>query len=77
MFVHRNRFVNLRHNPDCPAEGVSFWTTCQDGGNVGENIASTEEATTALDSANVSNEEVTSTTRTKLAAVVGPLTTAT
>ena len=44
---------------------------------MGENIASTEVTITALDGANVSYEEVMSLTRTKLAVVVGPLTTAT
>ena len=77
MFVHRDRFVNPRHDPDCPAGGVSFWTILQDGGDVVENIASTEEATTALDGANASYEEVTSATRTKLAVLIGPLKTAT
>ena len=77
MFVHRDWFVNPRHNLDFPTGGVSFWTTRQDGGDVGENIASTEEATTSLDGANASYKEVTSATQTKLAVVIGPLKTAT
>ena len=77
MFVHGYRFVNPWHNPDCPAGGMSFWTTRQGGGDMGEKIASTEGTITTLDGANVRNEEVTSMTRTKLAIVVGPLTTET
>ena len=38
MFVHGDRFVNTRHDPDCPTEGVYFWKTRQGGGDVGENI---------------------------------------
>ena len=53
MFVHRNRFVNTRHDPDCTAGGISFSTTRQGGGNVGYNIASTEGKITDLDGANV------------------------
>ena len=76
MFVHRDRFVNPQHDPDCPTGGVSFWTTRQDGGNVGEKIASTEGAITALDSAKVRHEEVTSVTQKKLAVMVDLLTAA-
>ena len=76
MFVRGYRFVNPQHNPDCPARGVSFCTTRQGGGNVENNIASTEGEITALGGANVRNKEVTSVTRMKLAVVVGPLTTA-
>ena len=39
MFVHGDRFVNTRNYPACPAGGMSFWTTYQGGGNVGENIS--------------------------------------
>ena len=35
MFVHRDRFVNTRHEPACPAGVMSFWTTYQGGGDVG------------------------------------------
>ena len=49
MFVHRDRFVNPRHDPACLAGGMSFWKTHQGGGNVGERIASTEGTITALD----------------------------
>ena len=54
-----------------------FLTTRRDGGNVEENIATTEGTITALDSANVRHKEVTTATWTKVAVVVGPLTTAT
>ena len=77
MFVYGDRFVNPRHDPACPAGGVSFWTTRQVGGDVGENIASVEGVITALDGANVRHKEVTTGTRMKLAVVVGPLTAAT
>ena len=77
MFVHGDWFVNPRHDLACPAGGVYFWMTRQSGGKVGENIASTKGAITALDGANVRHEEVTSETRTKLAVVVGPMATAT
>ena len=73
MFVHGDWFVNPRHNPAYPDGGMSFWTTHQDGGNVGLNIASTEGIITALDGANVRHEEVTTVTQTKLAFVVGLL----
>ena len=36
MFVHWDRFVNPRHDPNFPAGGMSFWTTRQGGGNIGE-----------------------------------------
>ena len=35
IFVHGDRFVNPRLDPDCPAGGMSFWTTRQGGDNVG------------------------------------------
>ena len=53
MLMHRDRFVNLRHDPSCPSGGISFWTTRQGGSDVGENIASTEGTITALDGSNV------------------------
>ena len=77
MLLHRDRFVNPQHDLDCPSGGVSFWTTCQGDGDMGEIVASTEGAIMSLDGANVRHEEVTSTTRKKLAVVVWPLTTAT
>ena len=77
MFMHGDRFVNTRHNPDCPAGGVSSCTTRQGGSDVGETIASTEGMITSLDGANVRHKEVTTGTRMKLAVVVGPLTAAT
>ena len=42
---------------------------------MGENIASTEVTITTLDGSNVRHKEVTTATRTKLAVVVGKLTT--
>ena len=77
MFVHMDRFVNPRHNLACPAWGMSFWKICQGGGDVVENIATTEGTIAALDGANVRHKEVTTATRTKLTVVVGPLMTAT
>ena len=77
MFVHGYRFVNPWHEPDCPPRGVHFCKTRQGGGDVGDNIASTEGKIVSLDGANVRHEEVKTATRTKLAVVVGPLTTAT
>ena len=77
MFVHRDWFVNPRKDPSCPAGGMSLWKTCQYNGNMGENISSTEGTITALKGANARHEEVTTMTRTKLAIVVGPLTTET
>ena len=77
MFVHGDRFFNPRHDPAFPAGGMSFWTTRQGGGDVGENISTMEGTITALDGANIRHEEVTSATQTKLAVVVGLLTTAT
>ena len=74
MFVHEDRFVNPWHDLYFPAGGVSFWTTHQGGGNVGENIASTEGAIMAMGGANVRHKEVTSATQTNFAVVVGPLT---
>ena len=74
MFVHGDRFINLWHNPACPTGGVSFWTTRQGGGDMGENIASTEGTITAVDGANVKHNEVMTVTLTKLVVVVGPLT---
>ena len=74
MFVHGDRFINPRHDLVFPAGSVYFWTTRQGGGNMGENIASTEEAITALVGANVWHKEVTSATRTKFEVVVAPLT---
>ena len=50
---------------------MSFWTTLQGSGNVGDNIASTEGTITDLDGANVRHEEVTTSMWTKLAVVVG------
>ena len=76
MFVHGDLFVSLQHDPACPAGGVSFWMTRQGGSNEGENIYSMEGTITALDGANVRHEEVKTATRTILAAVVRPLTTA-
>ena len=52
VFVNRDRFVNPRHDPDCPAGGMSFWTTHQGGGNVVENIATVEGTITVLEGAN-------------------------
>ena len=77
MLLHRDRFVNPQHDLDCPSGGVSFWTTCQGDGDMGEIVASTEGAIMSLDGANVRHEEVTSTMQTKLAVVVGPLKTTT
>ena len=77
MFVHGYRFVNPWHEPDCPPRGVHFCKTRQGGGDVADNIASTEGKIVSLDGANVRHEEVKTATRTKLAVVVGPLTTAT
>ena len=66
-----------RHDPACPAGGVSFCTIRQGDGDVGENIASTEGDITVLDIANVRHEEVMYATWTNNAVVVGPLTTET
>ena len=77
MFVHGDWFVNPRNDSTCPAGGMSFWTTRQEGGDVGENIFTTEGTITAMDGANVRHEEVTTAKRTKLAVVVGLLMTAT
>ena len=77
MFVHGDRFVNPRNDPACPDGGMSFWTNRQGDVKLGEIIASTEGTITALDGANVRHKEVTTTTRMKLAVVVGPLTKAT
>ena len=71
VFVHRDRFVNPRNDPAFPAGGVSFWTTRQGGGDVGENIASMEGVIPALDGANVRHEEVTSAMRTNLRSCYG------
>ena len=43
MFMQRYRSVNPRNNPTCPAGGMSFWTTRQGGGNMGDNISTTED----------------------------------
>ena len=77
MFVHGDRFMNPGANPACPAGGLSFWSTRQGVGVLGEEIAETEGMITALDGTNVRQEEVTSANRVKLAVVVGPRTTAT
>ena len=69
--------VNPWHNPDFPAEGISLWTTCQGGSDMGDNIASTEGTINALDRVTTRHEEVTTATRTKLAVMVVPLMTAT
>ena len=69
--------MNLGAEPACPAGGLSFWSTRQGAGVLGEEIAETEGLITALDGTNVRQEEVTSATRVKLAVVVGPRTTAT
>ena len=74
MFVYGDRFFNPRHNPACPAGGMSLWMTHQGGSDVGENIATTEGKITVLDGANVRHEEVTTLVRTKLAVVLRPLT---
>ena len=56
---------------------MKFCTTFRGGGNVGENIATTEGTVTTLDGANGRNEEVTTATRNKLVVILGLLTTAT
>ena len=63
MSMYRDWFVNPRHNPACPAGDVSFWKTRQGGGNVVDNIASTEGMIMSLDSANARHEEVTTGTQ--------------
>ena len=71
---------SVRQSPARPGLlrwGCAFLKTCQGGRDVGENIASIEGKITALDGANIRHEEVTTGMRTKLAVVVGPLTTAT
>ena len=75
--MHGDWFVIPRHDPAFPAGAMSFWKTRQGGGNVGENIATTDGTITALGGANVRHKEVTTETRKKLAVVVGLLTTAT
>ena len=77
LFLRRDRFINPCHNPACPAGGMSFRTTRQGGGDVVENIDSTEGTITAMDRANFRHGEVTTATRTKIEVVVGPLTTVT
>ena len=77
MFVCGDRFVNPQNDPACSAGGMSFCTTRHGGSDVGENIATMEDTITALDGANFRHEEVTTTMGTKLAVVVGPLTTET
>ena len=77
MLVHRNQFANPWHDPACPAVGMYFWMTRQGGGDVIENIASTEGTITALDGASVRHEGVTTVTQMKLAVAVEPLTTTT
>ena len=77
MFVHGDRFMNPGANPACPARGLSFWSTRQGAGVLGEEIAGTEGMITAMDGTNVRQEEVTSATRMKLTVVVGLRTTAT
>ena len=77
MFVHGDRFMNPGADPACPAGGLSFWSTRQGGGVLGDEIAETEGKITALDGAGVRHKEVTLATRVKLAVVVGLRTTAT
>ena len=77
MFIHGDRFMNPGGNPACPAGGLSFWSTRQGAGVLGEEIVETEGMITTLDRTNVREEEVTSATRVKLAVLVGPRTTAT
>ena len=72
MFVHGDRFMNPGADPACPARSLSFWSTRQGGGVLGEEIAETEGKITALDGANVRHKEVTSATGVKLAVLVGP-----
>ena len=69
--------MNPGTDPACPPAGLSFWSTPQGGGVLGEEIAEMEGKITALEGANVRHEEVTSATRVKLAVVVGARTTAT
>ena len=77
VFVHWDRFFNPWHDPACPVGGISFWTTFQSGGDVGDNISTTEGTITALDGSNIRHKEVRTLLRMKIAVVVGPLTTAT
>ena len=39
IFVHGNRFMNPGDDPTCPAGGLSFWSTQQGRGFLGEEIA--------------------------------------
>ena len=41
MFVHGDRFMNRGADPACPAGGLSFWSTQQGAGVLGEEIAET------------------------------------
>ena len=62
IFVQGDRFVSPRHDPICLAKGMPLWATVQGGGDIGENISTIEGTITALDGANVSHKEVTTTT---------------
>ena len=77
IFFHREKLINPGSDPACPSGGLSFWSTRQGTGVLGEEITETEGKITALDGTNVRHEEVTSATRVKLAVVVGPRITAT
>ena len=77
MFFHGDRFMNPGADPACPAGGLSFWSTRQGAGILGEEIAETEGEITALDGTNVRHKEVTLATQVKIVVVVGLRTTAT
>ena len=68
--------MNPGNHPACVAGGLSFWSTRQGGGDIGENIAETQGRVAALDGTNVRHNEVTSAMRMRLAVVSGPRTTA-
>ena len=66
IFVQGDRFMNPGADPGadtaCPAGGLSFWSTRQGVGVLGEEIEETEGMITALDGTDVRQEEVISAT---------------